>query len=92
MLSVLVHRGTEDALRIANDSAYGLAAAVWAADDATAADAARGIRAGQIDLNGAPFNLGAPFGGFGQSGIGRENGRYGLEEFQELKSVQYKEV
>ncbi|MBY6139316.1 aldehyde dehydrogenase family protein [Leisingera daeponensis] len=92
VLSVLVHRGTEDALRIANDTAYGLAAAVWAADDAAAEDAARGIRAGQIDLNGAPFNLRAPFGGFGQSGIGRENGPYGLEEFQELKSVQYKEV
>lgn len=92
VLSVLVHGGTEEAVRIANDTAYGLAASVWAADDAAAEAAARGIRAGQIDLNGAPFNLKAPFGGFGQSGYGRENGSYGLEEFREIKSLQYKEA
>lgn len=88
VLVVQTHVGTEDAIRLANCTPYGLAAAVFAQDDDSAAAVARHIRAGQIDLNGAPFNPAAPFGGFGASGIGRENGEFGMLEFLETKSVQ----
>jgi acyl-CoA reductase-like NAD-dependent aldehyde dehydrogenase len=88
VLSILTYRDEEDAIRIANDSVYGLAGAVWAKDKDHAQRVARRIRAGQIEINGGRFNLLAPFGGFKQSGLGREFGRYGLEEFLELKSLQ----
>ncbi|THF62319.1 aldehyde dehydrogenase family protein [Pseudothauera nasutitermitis] len=88
VLVVLPHDGEEDAIRIANATPYGLAGAVWAADDEHALAVARRLRAGQVDLNGAPFNPLAPFGGFGLSGLGREGGVYGLEEFLEYQAVQ----
>jgi aldehyde dehydrogenase (NAD+) len=78
----------DEAVELANATRYGLAAAVWAGDDATAQAVARRIRAGQVDVNGGRFNLAAPFGGFKQSGLGRENGRFGIEEFLELQSLQ----
>ena len=90
VLSIIPYESEEDAIRIANDSIYGLAGAVWSADDARAQRVARRIRAGQIDVNGGAFNMNAPFGGFKQSGHGREAGVYGLEEFLELKSLQLK--
>ena len=74
--------------RIANDSLYGLAGGVWSADQERAKAVARRIRTGQIDINGGSYNPLAPFGGFKQSGIGRELGRYGLEEFLQPKSLQ----
>jgi betaine-aldehyde dehydrogenase len=67
-----------------------LAAAVWSRDEGRARRVARRLRAGQVDINGAPFNIQAPFGGYKQSGRGRELGKYGLEEFLEYKSVQTK--
>ena len=67
---------------------YGLAGAVWSADQAHAERVARRIRTGQVDINGGKFNPQAPFGGFKQSGNGREMGRFGLEEFLEIKSLQ----
>ncbi|HMA46897.1 MAG TPA: aldehyde dehydrogenase family protein, partial [Frankiaceae bacterium] len=80
---------TEDeAVEIANDTIYGLAAGVWSADPERALRVARRIRAGQVEVNGGRYNPLAPFGGYKQSGIGRENGRYGLEEFLEVKAVQ----
>jgi acyl-CoA reductase-like NAD-dependent aldehyde dehydrogenase len=88
VLSIIPYDSEEDAIKIANDTIYGLAAAVWAADDEKAKSVARKIRAGQIDINGGGFNLMAPFGGFKQSGHGREAGKYGLEEFLEIKSMQ----
>jgi len=88
VLSILAFKDEEEAVQIANDTSYGLAAAVWSADKGRALTVARRIRAGQVDINGAPFNLLAPFGGFKQSGYGREAGKYGLEEFLELKSIQ----
>jgi aldehyde dehydrogenase (NAD+) len=91
VLSILTYRDEHEALRIANDTRYGLAGGVWAGDTVTALRAARKMRAGQIDINGAAFNLLAPFGGFGQSGYGRELGRYGLEEFLEAKSIQIRD-
>jgi betaine-aldehyde dehydrogenase len=90
VLSIIPYRDEEEAIRIANDSPYGLAGAVWSTDDAHAQKVARRIRAGQVDVNGGAFNMNAPFGGFKQSGHGREAGVYGLEEFLEYKSLQLK--
>jgi acyl-CoA reductase-like NAD-dependent aldehyde dehydrogenase len=90
VLAIIPYKDEEDAIRIANDSPYGLAGAVWSRDDAHAQRVARRIRAGQVDVNGGAFNLNAPFGGFKQSGHGREAGVYGLEEFLEYKSLQLK--
>ncbi len=90
VLSIIPYRNEDEAVSIANDSPYGLAGAVWSKDDAHAQEVARRIRAGQIDVNGGAFNMNAPFGGFKQSGHGREAGVYGLEEFVELKSLQLK--
>ena len=90
VLSIIPYQDEEEAVRIANDSVYGLAGAVWSKDEARAQRVARRIRAGQIDINGGAFNMNAPFGGFKQSGHGREAGVYGLEEFLEYKSLQLK--
>jgi len=90
VLSIIAYQDEEEAIRIANDSPYGLAGAVWSKDDARAQKVARRIRAGQVDVNGGAFNMNAPFGGFKQSGHGREAGIYGLEEFLEYKSLQLK--
>lgn len=88
VLSILPYSDEEEAVQIANHSRYGLAGAVWSADTERATAVARRVRAGQVDVNGAPFNPLAPFGGYKQSGHGREFGPYGLAEFQEIKSVQ----
>ena len=90
VLSIVTYKDEDEAVRIANDTAYGLAAAVWSKDEAHAQKVARRIRAGQVDVNGGAFNMNAPFGGFKQSGHGREAGVYGLEEFLEYKSLQLK--
>jgi acyl-CoA reductase-like NAD-dependent aldehyde dehydrogenase len=88
VLSVLTYQDEDDAVRIANDTRYGLAGAVWSADGRRAEAIARRLRAGQVDINGGRFNPMAPFGGYKQSGHGRELGRYGLEAFLEVKSLQ----
>jgi betaine-aldehyde dehydrogenase len=90
VLSIIPYKDEEDAVRIANDTPYGLAGAVWSKDEGRAQKVARRIRAGQVDVNGGAFNMNAPFGGFKQSGHGREAGVYGLEEFLEYKSLQLK--
>jgi betaine-aldehyde dehydrogenase len=90
VLSIIPYRDEEEAVRLANDTVYGLAGAVWSKDEARAQRVARRIRAGQVDVNGGAFNMNAPFGGFKQSGHGREAGVYGLEEFLEYKSLQLK--
>jgi aldehyde dehydrogenase (NAD+) len=90
VLAIIPYKDEEDAIRIANDSLYGLAGGVWSGDEAHALRVARRMRAGQIDINGGPFNMQAPFGGFKQSGKGRELGRFGMEEFLEYKSLQLK--
>jgi len=90
VLSIIPYKDEEEAVRIANDTVYGLAGAVWSKDDARAQRVARRIRAGQVDVNGGAFNMNAPFGGFKQSGHGREAGVYGLEEFLEYKALQLK--
>jgi aldehyde dehydrogenase (NAD+) len=89
VLCVLPYETEEQAIEIANGTPYGLAAAVWSADQDHAVAVARQLRAGQIEINGGAFNAAAPFGGFGQSGYGRELGVHGLEEFLEIKSLQF---
>jgi len=88
VLCILPYDNEEDAIRLANDTIYGLAAGVWSADVERAKRVARRIRAGQVDINGGNFNPMAPFGGYKQSGHGREFGKFGFEEFQETKSLQ----
>ena len=87
VLSILPYDSEEEAVAIANDTVYGLFAAVWSGDPERAAAVARRIRAGQVEVNGGMFNPLAPFGGYKQSGHGRELGRFGLEEFLEVKSL-----
>jgi acyl-CoA reductase-like NAD-dependent aldehyde dehydrogenase len=91
VLSIISYRDEEEAIRIANDTIYGLAGGVWSGDEERAVRFARRMRTGQVDINGAPFNIYAPFGGYKQSGTGRELGKYGLEEFLEIKSIQLKD-
>ncbi|WP_424809407.1 aldehyde dehydrogenase family protein [Rhodococcus sp. 27YEA15] len=88
VLSVIPYRDEAEALEIANNSPYGLHGAVWSGDQGRALAFARQIRSGQIDVNGAAHNPLAPFGGFKKSGLGRELGRSGLDEFLETKSIQ----
>jgi len=89
VLSIIPYDTEEEAIAIANDSLYGLAGGVWAATDEKAFEVARKIRTGQVEINGGAFNIVAPFGGYKQSGIGRELGKYGFEEFLEVKAVQH---
>src|SRR5690349_403129 len=90
VLTILTYKDEDEAVRIANDSVYGLGGAVWAGSDEHAIRVARRIRTGQVDINGGAWNMAAPFGGYKQSGHGRENGTYGLEEYLEYKSMQLK--
>jgi betaine-aldehyde dehydrogenase len=88
VLSIMPYDDEEDAVRIANDTVYGLAGGVWSGDPEHAKRVARRLRTGQVEVNGGNFNLLAPFGGYKQSGRGREYGKYGIEEFLEIKSMQ----
>ncbi|GAA4548535.1 aldehyde dehydrogenase family protein [Pseudonocardia xishanensis] len=88
VLSLIRYSDEEEAVAIANDSDYGLAGAVWSADRARAVAFARRVRTGSVDVNGGGFNPAAPFGGYKRSGIGREMGVFGIEEFLEVKSIQ----
>jgi aldehyde dehydrogenase (NAD+) len=88
VLVIQPYDGEEDAVRIANATDYGLAGGVWAGDQERAIAVAKRLRTGQIEINGGAFNPAAPFGGYGQSGHGRENGRFGLEELLQVKSLQ----
>ena len=88
VLVLMPYEDEEDAVRIANDSIYGLAGGVWSADKERAKRVARRIRTGQVEINGGAFNALAPFGGYKQSGYGRELGHYGLEEFLQVKALQ----
>ncbi|MDF3299946.1 aldehyde dehydrogenase family protein [Streptomyces tropicalis] len=89
VLCVLAYEDEEDALRIANGTVYGLAGAVWAAEESEAVAFARRMETGQVDINGGRFNPLAPFGGYKQSGVGRELGPHGLTEYLQTKSLQF---
>jgi len=88
VLSMIPYDTIDEAVEIANDSDYGLAGAVFSADKDKAIAIARRMRTGQVEVNGGAFNPNAPFGGYKQSGVGRELGEYGFEEFLEIKSLQ----
>jgi len=87
VLSVIGYTDEADAIQIANDSPYGLSGGVWSDSLERAEGVARRMRTGQVILNGASLDLAAPFGGVKQSGLGRENGRYGLEEYCSPKAI-----
>jgi aldehyde dehydrogenase (NAD+) len=87
VLSIIGYQDEDDAVRIANDTIYGLAGGVWSGDAERAKQVARRLRTGQVEINGGKFNPMAPFGGYKQSGNGRELGKYGLEEFLEVKAM-----
>ncbi|MPY33171.1 aldehyde dehydrogenase family protein [Streptomyces adustus] len=89
VLSILRYEDEEEALRIANGTVYGLAGAVWAGDEEEAVAFARRMETGQVDINGGRFNPLAPFGGYKQSGVGRELGTHGLSEYLQTKSLQF---
>lgn len=87
VLSIIAYDDDDHAVAIANDTPYGLAAGVFGADPARAVKVARRLQAGHVEVNGMGFHPTAPFGGYKQSGIGREYGVYGLEEFLEVKTL-----
>lgn len=88
VLVISTYGEEEEALRLANDSIYGLSGGVWSENEERAIKFARKMRTGQVSINGGFFNVNAPFGGFKASGNGRELGVHGLEEFLEIKSIQ----
>jgi aldehyde dehydrogenase (NAD+) len=88
VLSMTGYRSEREAVDLANASDYGLSAAVWSADSDRAQRIARQLRTGQVTINSGAYNFFAPFGGYKMSGLGRESGRYGVEEFLEVKSLQ----
>ncbi len=89
VLSIIPYRDEAEAIAIANGTIYGLSGAVWSADKERAKRVASQLRTGQVIVNGGRFNPEAPFGGFKQSGLGREAGKWGLEEFLEPRSLQF---
>ncbi|MCO6055408.1 aldehyde dehydrogenase family protein [Pseudomonas sp. MOB-449] len=88
VLCLIPYADEAEAVRIANDSPFGLSSAVWTATAPSSLELARQLRAGQCFVNGAAFNYRAPFGGYKQSGNGREWGEEGLAEFVETKAIQ----
>jgi acyl-CoA reductase-like NAD-dependent aldehyde dehydrogenase len=88
VLSIIPYDTEEEAIEIANDTPYGLSGAVWGGTKEHAIEVAQKMRTGQVDINGADFNPLAPFGGYKQSGMGRERGAFGFEEFVEVKAIQ----
>jgi acyl-CoA reductase-like NAD-dependent aldehyde dehydrogenase len=87
VMSIMPYDTVEDAVSIANGTPYGLSGSIWSADVGQATGIAKRIRTGQVSLNGAPQNFLAPFGGFKRSGFGRENGRFGVEEFLQYQAI-----
>jgi aldehyde dehydrogenase (NAD+) len=87
VLVIMPYDSEEQAIELANETIYGLAGGVWSADSERAKRVARAMRTGQVEINGGAFNPLAPFGGYKQSGNGRELGRFGLEELLEIKAL-----
>jgi acyl-CoA reductase-like NAD-dependent aldehyde dehydrogenase len=88
VLCITTYSNEEEAIELANDSEYGLSGGIWSGNEARAMRVARKLRTGQVSINGGAFNVTAPFGGYKKSGLGRELGVHGMEEFLETKSIQ----
>jgi aldehyde dehydrogenase (NAD+) len=88
VLAILPYDKGGRAVAIANDTSYGVPGGVWSADRDRALRVARRLRTGQVDVNGARVTPLAPFGGYKQSGMGREFGKYGLAEYLQIKAIQ----
>ena len=91
VLTIIPFDSEEEAIEIANDTPYGLAAYVQSGDLKRAERVAQKLRVGMVHINGGGFNYGSPFGGYKQSGNGREGGIIGIEDFQEVKTLHYPE-
>jgi aldehyde dehydrogenase (NAD+) len=89
VLVIIPFESEEEAIEIANDTPYGLAAYLQTGDSAKAERVSSKLRAGAVHINGGGFNYGSPFGGYKQSGNGREGGSLGLEDFQEVKTLHF---
>ena len=89
VLTIIPFDSEEEAIEIANDTPYGLAAYVQSGDLDRAERVAQKLRVGMVHINGGGFNYGSPFGGYKQSGNGREGGIIGIEDFQEVKTLHY---
>lgn len=87
VMSIIAYETVEEAIEIANDTIYGLSAYVLGNDKKTVEKIAHSIRAGQVNINGAVADYSMPFGGYKQSGVGREWGDYGINEYLEVKSI-----
>jgi aldehyde dehydrogenase (NAD+) len=87
VLAVIPYDGVDEAVRIANDSEYGLAGSVWTADEGAGRDVARRVRTGTYGVNKYSMDFNAPFGGFKSSGVGREFGPEGIDEYVEFKTI-----
>ena len=87
VLSIMPFDSEEDGIRIANDTPYGLTNYVQTQDSARANRVARALRSGMVEMNGQSRGMGSPFGGMKQSGNGREGGKWGIEDFLEVKAV-----
>ena len=87
MLVIQAYDSESDAIDLANDTIYGLHACIWSGDEEHAMEVAAKVDAGLVKINDGPLNLLAPYGGYKQSGLGREYGRYGFEEFLEVKAI-----
>jgi len=87
VLCIIPYNSEEEAIEIANNSIYGLSGSVWSGDPERARRVARQINTGQISINGADFDVNAPFGGYKQSGLGRERSKYAMDEFLEIKAI-----
>jgi len=87
VLAIIGYKDVDDAVRIANDSIYGLSGQVYGADAAAATAVARRIRSGAVNVNTSMFSAYAPSGGYKQSGLGRERGIDGIRAFQEVKHI-----
>jgi aldehyde dehydrogenase (NAD+) len=89
VIAVIAYDSDEEAVTIANDSPYGLSGSVWSADGERALTVARRLRTGMVSVNGQPQSYGSPFGGYKQSGLGREMGPEGFRGYLETKSIAY---
>ena len=87
VLTMIPFEGEEEAIAIANDTPYGLAAYIETGDEARGMRIAKALRAGMVRLNGSDINWGSPFGGYKMSGLGREGGHFGMEDFLEIKAI-----